>query len=711
MPFTEGAARGILNPGMATILIVDDESMICRVLSETLKGEGRTIVTANSAEEGLRKLESIPSLDLAFVDKNLPDRNGLELVRKLKQRYPDAEYIMITAYASIDAAVEAVRLGLFDFITKPFDIADVEQVANKALEKVETVRNNAKQRKINEEHQQLLLASVDDGIWDWDLTAGTISFSPRAHAFLGITDDVIGDVPSNWQNLVIAEDAATFASQLQMIHDGTSTLFDCEVRMRHANGGQRWVWIRGSALIDSDATARRIVGFHRDVTDRRTVEAHLAHTADHDQLTGLLNRPAFVERIEQALLSTKRDPSTSFAVLAIDLNGFGRINDTLGHNAGDEVLIRWVERISRQVRPHDAFARIGADQFTILLNGIRTPNDAEELAERINRGLLNPFEVRDRQVTISVSVGIALGQDYENAEDILRDAGTALVQAKVEGKGTHVTFVDAMHNRAVELLTLDQGLRTAVAKHEFIAVYQPIISIETGRIVAFEALARWQHPTRGLLAPAQFLNRAAEVGFLAEISWQITTIACLQQRRWLDALGSNVGLTINLNVAPPLLLRRSFVSELTRLLDDLSLPPDSVKIEVTEIVAIDNTQASAEIIQQLRRLGIAVCLDDFGTGYASLSWLHNFPVDEIKIDRSFVTDMTTDRRSHVLVGAAVNLAHSLGLPVVAEGVETQEQLAELRTMSCEYAQGFLFSRPLAVDKAESILLAGSMAAG
>ncbi len=565
---------------MATILIVDDEPTIRSVCERALTAPGRTLLCAGNTDDALALVEG-QSLDVAILDKNLGQESGLALAHALKARFPDSEIVMITAFGSLDSAVEALRLGLFDYVTKPFDLNLLESVVNDALTKA--AHNSA-----------------------------------------------------------------------------------------------------GSVL-------------------RFTKPALLASHSE-DPLTALPNRSAFVERVDAALANTHNEPNYSFAVLLLDLNDFGRINDSLGHGAGDDLLVQWVSRTKTLLGQRDTLARLGADQLTILLEDVHGPEDALAMVDRVNHAHALPFMLDGRPVATSVSIGITMGHtSYDRGDAILRDAGAALVHAKLQGRSSHAIFEREMHSRAVENLALQQGLRRAVEHCEFVPYYQPIVAVESGRIVAFEALARWQDPERGLLAPDQFLNGAVEGGYLAEISWQVMCAAFAQQRRWLDELGEEHGPSMNVNVAPDLLLRRRFVEDVDRLLRVVRIPPSRVRLEVTEVIALDNTPVSAEVIQSLRQLGIAVCLDDFGTGYASLQWLHRFPVDEVKIDRSFVAEMTIDRRSHILVGAAVNLAHSLGLSVVAEGVETENQLAEIREMGCEYAQGYLFGRPLTADNAEHLL--------
>ncbi len=565
---------------MAAILVVDDEPVVRELLAHALKAPDRQIFLAEDAETALAQAARIATLDMALVDKNLPGPSGLKLVRLLREKHPQAAYVIMTAYASVDSAVEALRLGLYDYITKPFDLALIESVVSGALSKVRLARESQ--------------------------TSG--------------------------------------------------------------NGGDE----RGAGA--------------------------------PDVLTGLPTRATFVRQLDEALARFRADPRQGFAVLVADLDDFGRINDSLGHTAGDELLVGWVRRIAQAVRDDDMVARLGADQFTILLAGVDDEQKAVAMALRLQATTDEPLLLRDTPVALSASIGVNMGAAaYTSGEEVLRDAGVALARAKAQGKGAHAVFVSEMRDETLERIALDDDLRRGISHDEFTTVYQPILSVESSRVVAFEALARWRHPAHGVLMPDRFLSRAGQTGVLVEISWRIIRQACAQLALWLKRGGAQAQLMMSLNVPPSLLLRADFVEDFHTLITRLNLPPARLKVEVTEIVAMASGVKSAEAMQALRRLGVVVCLDDFGTGFASLRWLHDFPVDEIKIDKSFVADMTTNRRSHILVGAAVGLAHSLGLPVVAEGVETVAQLEELRQMRCEYVQGYLFSRPVSSEHAEELL--------
>lgn len=440
------------------------------------------------------------------------------------------------------------------------------------------------------------------------------------------------------------------------------------------------------------------------VTRQRAIEERLASLATHDSLTGLPNRGWIEQRIEAAVRALPDTVDEGLAVLALDLDGFDRVIDTAGHKAGDEVLIEWARRVGRLLNHNESLARLAGDQFAILAPALSNAAGVALLVARVQTALVEPVQAAGTSFRLTASVGSVLaGPRYQRGQEVLRDACTALMRAKRRGTGASLLFATGMRTDAVDTFALDQELHHALHHGELISYFQPILSLESGLVVALESLARWQHPSRGILAPAAFLERAAATGLLAELSWQVLDRACVQLKAWNERFGASFHVGLSVNISPPLLMRHGFVEEIERLIDRVGLQPEQLKLEITETVALDNTAASAEVIQALRRLGLIVCLDDFGTGYASLSWLHQFPVDELKIDRSFVEHIVDDRRSQILVGAAVNLAHSLGLPVVAEGVENRAQLEELRALSCEYAQGYLFSPPLSAVDTEALL--------
>jgi len=421
---------------------------------------------------------------------------------------------------------------------------------------------------------------------------------------------------------------------------------------------------------------------------------HFRHAAFHDSLTGLPNRAMFTELLKAEIESSSRRNDHMFAVLFLDLDRFKNINDSLGHTHGDLLLVAFAERLERTLRPVDTLARFGGDEFAILLSGMTDATDAVRVAQRIQDELSQPFVLDKNSAFATASIGIAFSSSgYDRADDILRDADIAMYRAKENGKARYEVFDHGMHARAVLRLQLESDLRQAIENKEFCVYYQPIVCLQTGRLAGFEALVRWNHPRRGLVSPADFIPVAEETGLIVPIGQWVLNEACAHVRQWqLDSPSHrNLSLSVNLSarqVAQPDLLER-----IKEALETSKLNPHCLKLEITESVVMENAEAAALMFKQLRSLGVQLSIDDFGTGYSSLSYLHRFPLNYLKIDRSFVMRLTTDN-DNAIVRTISTLAHNLGMEVIAEGIETEEQYQQLKKLGCEYGQGYLFSRPV-----------------
>jgi diguanylate cyclase (GGDEF)-like protein len=386
----------------------------------------------------------------------------------------------------------------------------------------------------------------------------------------------------------------------------------------------------------------------------------------------------------------------------MDLDRFKLINDSLGHMIGDRLLIGVANRLEGCTRSGDTVARLGGDEFTVLLDDIKDIADATSMAERIYAELKEPFNLDGHDVFTSASIGIALSTlNYVKPDDLLRDANTAMHRAKSQGKARHQIFDDTMHSHAVELLKLETDLQRMRVCEEYRVHYQPIISLETGRVTGFEALVRWQHPERGLIFPDEFISVAEETGMIVSLDRWVLREACRQTAKWQKQFP---GLTISVNLSPKQFLHADLIKEVERILDETGLAPTCLKLEITENVLMSNAESVQQILSQIRDLGIELYLDDFGTGYSSLSYLHRFPIDVLKIDRSFISRIGAEGENSEIARAIVTLAHGMGLSVIAEGIEKDEQLFALRSLSCKYGQGNLFSMPVAVDKAEKLIV-------
>jgi diguanylate cyclase (GGDEF)-like protein len=436
---------------------------------------------------------------------------------------------------------------------------------------------------------------------------------------------------------------------------------------------------------------------------------HFRHAAFHDSLTGLPNRLMFAELLKAEIESVKHLRDHLFSVLFLDLDRFKNINDSLGHTHGDLLLVAFAQRLERCLRPTDTLARFGGDEFAILLSGIKDASDPIRVAERIQQEQTVPFELDKNSAFTSTSIGIALSTTgYERPEDILRDADTAMYRAKENGKARYEMFDQGMHARAVLRLRLESDLRQAIEQKEFCIYYQPIVAIETGRLAGFEALVRWNHPERGLVSPDEFIPVAEETGLIVPIGQWVLEQACMMLREWQQQSPCFRLLSLSVNLSAKQMSQPDLVDQVKRALEESKLNPHCLKLEITESVVMENAEAATTMFKQLRALGVQLSIDDFGTGYSSLSYLHRFPVNYLKIDRSFVSLMTETNDNAEIVRTIVTLARNLGLEVIAEGVETLEQLEQLKALGCEYAQGYLFSR--AVDAATvPTLLANELA--
>jgi len=497
-----------------------------------------------------------------------------------------------------------------------------------------------------------------------------------------------------------------------------------EYRVRHKDGSWRTLESTASPIRNEKGQTDKLVIVNRDITERKRAEEMLAHNAFHDGLTNLPNRALFLDRLQQALTLSKRHPNYKFAVLLIDVDEFKIINDSLGHAAGDDLLIQIGQRLKESVRRadtvsrprasnvpdrpanDDTLARLGGDEFTILLDDIRDPIEAVRVAERMQAELAIPFVVNQQGIVISASIGIAASTSpHTHAEDLLRDADIAMYRAKRAGKACCEVSDTAMHENAVKRLQLETDLRKALDQGQFRVYYQPIVSLQTGKITGFEALTRWQRP-EGILAPIAFIAVAEETGLIIPMNRQLLREACQHLRSWQSEFPSDSPLTMSVNITSREFVQPDLVSEIRKSLEETGVDPGCLQLEIIETIAMGDAEKSGHVLAQLKALGVRLSIDDFGTGYSSLSRLRRIPVDTLKIDRAFISNMDTDPENREIVRAIIVLAHNLGLKVVAEGTEKEEHIDLLKQFNCEMAQGYLFSRP-ADDQAMLKLLASN----
>jgi diguanylate cyclase (GGDEF)-like protein/PAS domain S-box-containing protein len=556
----------------------------------------------------------------------------------------------------------------------------------------------------SEERYALAARGANDGLWDWEIASDTAYYSERWKSILGYGESSFPGRIDSWLKRIHPEDVERVQAELDAHFRGETEQFENEHRVRHKDGSYRWVLIRGLAVRDAGGQPQRMAGSLTDIASRKRVEEQLAKDALYDPLTSLPNRAFFTNLLERSVRRGRRRQDYRFAVLFLDLDRFKLVNDSLGHDTGDQLLIGVSDRLERCLRPGDVVARLAGDEFCILVDAIKDANDAIRVAERVQEELKTPFMLGGHRVFASASIGIATSQDYtDGPEHLLRDADTAMYRAKTRGRARFEIFDKAMHERAMQVLELEGDLRTALEQEQFRLVYLPVVSLETKKIIGFEALVRWEHPTRGLIPPAEFVPVAEETGVIIPLGIWVLREACAQMAKWKQQIPAHDDLTMSVNLSAKQLQQADLVFQVSDVLRETGVEPNRLKLEVTETVLMDDPEYSTSVVQKLNDLGIQVQIDDFGTGYSSLSYLNRLHIDTLKIDRSFISSLGSPGERAVIVHAIIRLARELGINVIAEGVETSEQLQSLRSLECAHGQGFLFSQPVGGDAAGDLL--------
>jgi len=693
-----------MNPRTSRLLIVDDNEMNRDMLARRLARKGYEIAVTQSAHDLLERVK-LDGTDLVLLDIEMPEVSGLDALKTLREAYSAIELpiIMVTAKNQSEDIVKALDLGANDYLTKPIDFPV-------ALARIGTQLSHKRAQealKESEERYALAARGSNDGLWDWNLSANVVHFSPRWKAMLGYQEAQVGDRPEEWFERIHDADRERVKQEIAAHQKGLTPHFESEHRVLHKDGSFRWMLSRGVAVHDTSGNPLRMAGSQTDITEGKV----------SDPLTGLPNRLLFIDRVGRLVKHMKRRKDHLFAVLFLDLDGFKMINDSMGHLIGDQLLLGVANRLEKCLRSTDTVARLGeaftvarlgGDEFTVLLDDIKDPGDAKRAADRMMKAPASPFILGGKEVFTSVSIGIALSTSaYEQPEEMLRDADTAMYRAKALGKARYEVFDADMRASVMARLQLETDLHRALEREELRNFYQPIVALASGEIAGFEALLRWQHPTRGLLGPIEFIPVAEETGLIRELGWWNLRKACQQISEWRAGSIAHRHLSISVNLSAKQFLQPKLVEDIRNLLQELALPPEALKLEITESTVMADPSAAIEMLQQIKSLGIRLAIDDFGTGYSSLSYLHRFPLDTLKIDRSFISGMGDDGEGMEIARTILPMANNLRLDVVAEGVETLQQVALLKKLQCKYGQGYYFSKPLSAE-GTAALLAGDL---
>ena len=685
------------------ILLVDKNKENYRSTQALLSESKRQSVTLDWASSITTAQETLAEgrHDLILLDYHSSKKVGQQQIFEPTSNSELTPIILLVDQKTDTSRIEFLQPAVTDYLIKEeLDTARLERAIHLSIE----LSRTKAALKASEERYELAAQGANDGLCDWNVKTGEVYLSPRWKRMLGYTETELANNLVEIIRLLHPEDQVKLQEVWLSLKKSQAGNIVFEYRILDRSGVYHWAKARGVVVRDQSGRIIRIVGSQSDITTHRQVEAQLMHQVLHDNLTGLPNRALFMDRLSFAMGRARRRFAPAFAVLILDIDRFKVINDSLGHKVGDLLLKELARRLGKVLRPGDTIARWGGDEFTILLDELTEESSATEIAGRLQKELELPFKLEEQEVYTSASIGVAISSpEYQRPEEILRDADTAMERAKAQGKGHKIVFENSMRAKAKEMLQIENDLRRALERNEFVVHYQPIIDLVSGALTSFEALVRWQHPTRGFIPPNDFIPLAEETGQIVPLGLWVMREACAQLRRWRDTTNMAPFLSMCVNLSVRQLTQPDLVEQIRRVVSDNCLQPGSLKLEITETGVMKDVEGAIIVLNQLRDSGVEFCVDDFGTGHSSLGYLQRLPIKMLKIDRSFVSRLNRTNKDGELVCTIIELARRLGLKVVAEGVETEEQLSILKELQCQYAQGYLFSKPIASDLAEKLL--------
>jgi len=680
--------------GKAVILIIDDDPNLRKTLGDILKFKGYAPLTARDGAEGLALLKK-NAVNLALIDLGLPDISGLEVLSRIKADRPSTAVIILTGNGTLESAIEAISRGAFSYLLKPYDIEQMMLQIKLAIEKQQA---DAALRKSEAKFRELL-ESAPDGMLIVNDRQEILMVNRQFERMFGYT-----------RSEVVGRDMGMLVPPRFIHHHEYSSEYIRNPKMKRLGQGGDFYALRKdgsefpveislSPLETPEGTI--VTAAVRDITERKSYETLLEHQASHDGLTGLPNRYLLLDRLSQALLSANRH-QRQVAVLFVDLDHFKVINDSLGHHTGDHLLKIVAKRLNACCRSNDTVACQGGDDFIIVLSDLVEGEDAAIVAKKIHIAVNHPVEVDAQIFEVSCSIGISIHpKDGKDAPTMLKNAELAMFRAKEQGRSNFQFFTDELNTRVVARMTMERSLRRALENEELSLHYQPQVDLVTGQMNGVEALLRWFSPDLGMVSPAQFIPLAEETGLIIPIGEWVLKTAGMQNKQWQDA--RLPPLTMAVNLSPRQFWYPGLIRTVSEILHDSGIDPRSLDLEITEGLVMRDVESALSMLHELKKMGVQLSMDDFGTGYSSLSHLKRFPFDKLKMDISFVRELTSDPGSAAIAKTIIAMAHNLNLRVIAEGVETEGQLSFLRAQGCDEMQGYYFSRPVPAAEIEQLL--------
>jgi diguanylate cyclase (GGDEF)-like protein/PAS domain S-box-containing protein len=683
----------------SSILIVEDELIVALDLQKRLIGAGYTVAGHAASGEQAINLAQKARPDLILMDIKIKGPiDGIETAERIRPLL-DVAIIFLTAFVDEVTLERAKITSPSGYILKPFQERELFIAIEMALYK----HNMEKALRVSEERYTLAIQGANDGIWDWDLKKNHMYFSNRWKEMLGYSNGEIGSNIREWIKIIHPDDRNRFQTAITHHIEGLTNYFECEHRMVLKDGSQRWFRTRGQAVSYENKRAHRLAGSCSDITALKKAQEQLIFDAYHDGLTRLANRSLFLNRLEHSMQRRRRSGEEAISVLFLDLDNFKLVNDSLGHQAGDKLLVAVADRLRDFVRTSDTVARLGGDEFVILLEAADSPTYACSVAERILEILQTPFKIDNKDFTLSASIGIVMvTAEHTCSADVLRDADIAMYRAKSLGKGRYEVFDLNLRHQTTERMDIIDRLTAAVEADDFDLHYQPIYSLDNLNIVGLEVLARLNDSSGSPISPTVFIPLAEEIGLIHRIGDWILLKSCHKMSDWHRSYPNEKPLALHVNISVSQLEAARFVERLKEILLLTGLDPVYLTLEITESIFAKNVDQIAITLEEIRELGVSLALDDFGTGYSSLGYIRRFPIDIVKLDRSFIMPMIKNDRNYKIIEAILIMANKFDLKVVAEGIETPDQAECLTKMNCHFGQGFLFSRPVDQEKADEL---------
>jgi diguanylate cyclase (GGDEF)-like protein/PAS domain S-box-containing protein len=688
----------------AVALVVDDDPAIRMLIAESLRQKGFLIREAESGEEATEQVASHPP-DIILLDVEMPGMDGFDTCRSLRATRlgHDLPIVMVTGHDDIESVDRAFEVGATDFVSKPVNWAMLGHRIRYIL------RSSRSFRALKESEARLAEAQHIAGLghWEWqtgkDSAPSVVNWSEQVYYILGLNPASAQPGFRAFYRRIPAPDRAKAKPLMRaLLRTGEPVGLEC--RIQQAGGEVRVVYGRAKVICDEQGVVQRLLGTVQDITERKQAEKRIHQLAYYDNLTGLPNRLMFREYLGHAITRARRS-SQKLAVLFLDIDDFKRVNDTLGHQSGDVLLQEVAERLSKCLResdyiavaddpdkPSGVLARQGGDEFIILLPDIKHVHDPSAVANRLIESLLQPIDVNGHECYTSASIGISMfPSDGDQSEDLIKNADNAMYYAKAQGKNGYQYFQQSMNTAVAERLALETRLRKAIENNQFALFYQAQVDAAKNEVIALEALLRWRDPESGLIPPNDFIPVAEQTGLIIPIGEWVLYEACRQGAAWQKEGYPRIRISVNVSTVQ--FSRDDFINTIQRALTESEFDPTCLEIEITESAIMVDTRNAADVLADIKALGVSIALDDFGTGYSSLNYLRRFPIDTVKVDRSFIKDIDNNPEDEQIVAAIVAMAHAMNLRVVAEGVETQDQFRVVCDNDCDLIQGFLFSQP------------------